>query len=95
VLLSHADRSRFLADADRRRLSAGTRAVRGSVLCDGAVVGTWRTDPRDDGPTTLVVDHLGVVSKRDQHAIADEGRAMHAFLDPDAPTVEVRFVRLD
>jgi hypothetical protein len=95
VLLSHADRSRFLTDEDRRRLSAGRRAVRGSVVWDGAVVGTWRTESRDDGSITLVVDHLGVVAKRDQRAIVDEGLAAHAFLDPDAPVADVRFVRLD
>jgi len=95
VLLSHADRSRFRPDDDGRRLAAGTRAVRGAVLNDGAGVGTWRTEPRDDGSTTLVVDHLDALSKRDQRAIAAEGRAMHAFLQPDAEPVDVAFARVD
>jgi len=94
VLLSHADRSRFRPD-DGRRLAAGTRAVRGAVLNDGAGVGTWRTESRDDGSTTLVVDHLDALSKRDQRAIAAEGRAMHAFLRPEAEPVDVVFARLD
>jgi len=95
VLLSHADRSRFRPDDDGRRLAAGTRAVRGAVLNDGAGVGTWRTEPRDDGSTTLVVDHLDALSKRDQRAITAEGRAMHAFLQPDAEPVDVAFARLN
>ena len=94
VLLSHADRSRFVSDDDRRRLAAGERKVLGAVLHDGAVVGTWRLDGDREQSSTVVVDHLRPIPKRAQHVIATEGRAMCGFLHPDGGEPSVRFERL-
>lgn len=52
VLLSHADRTRFVADDDRKRLWANPRRVRGTVLHDGMVAGTWATE---DGSMVLTL----------------------------------------
>jgi hypothetical protein len=89
LLLSHADRSRFAPDDQRRRLSAGARKVKGSVLLDGHGIATWRDD---NG--ALTVDHLPI-NRREKDAIAAEGRRMIRFLAPDAETDDVRFVALD
>jgi hypothetical protein len=87
LLLSHADRSRFLSDDERRQLSAGTRAVKGSVLHDGRGIGTWRMDG-----DALVVDHLVPLAKRAAAAIEAEGRRALAFLEPAGS--DVRLVAL-
>jgi hypothetical protein len=79
VLLSHADRSRFLSDEQRRRLSTRARSAKGSVLHDGRVCGTWRTA----GPT-LVVDLLAPLPGRAVEEVEGEARRAHAFLEPDA-----------
>ncbi len=42
LVLSHADRSRVVADADRPRLASRNGMVPGTLLVDGFVAGTWR-----------------------------------------------------
>ena len=78
LLLSHADRSRFVTEVDRRRLSDGTRAVHGSVLIDGMLGATWRVEASD-----LVVDHLHPLAKRTADRVAAEGRRLMRLLVPD------------
>lgn len=41
VLLGHADRSRIVADADRKQVAPGQARVLPTVLVDGYVCGTW------------------------------------------------------
>ncbi len=95
VLLSHADRTRFLSNERRRHAFADFGAVRGTVLHDGEVVAVWRTE--QDGrhePITLLVGTAGRVAKRAASAIEAEGRRMLRFLHPesDPATHEVRLV---
>jgi hypothetical protein len=95
VLLSHADRSRFGSDEQRARLGVGTRTVKGTVLVDGIVTGTWVVDTdRDSGAATLVVHHTPL-TKRAAAAVAAEGRRMVRFREPDASSHDVRLVQLD
>jgi hypothetical protein len=91
VLLSHSDRSRFSADGDHQPIVA-SGPVRGTVLHDGTVSGTWRTERDKRDNAALVVDHLGGLSKAAQNAIADEGRRLVAFLVADADAYDVRLV---
>jgi hypothetical protein len=44
LLLSHADRTRVLPEAHRPRVMTVNGIVRGTVLVDGMVAGTWRTE---------------------------------------------------
>jgi hypothetical protein len=93
VLLSHADRSRFVAPEQRRRLAALPGRVHGAVLLDGFVFGVWRLDRgREGGSATLVVSHVGRVARRDAARIAAEGRRLLRFLAADAAERDVRFV---
>ena len=76
VLLSHADRSRVVADADRARLSAAAGIGSGSVLVDGVVRALWRLEgDRGSGAATLVVTHTGI-PKRAAASVAAEGRRL-------------------
>lgn len=97
VLLSHADRSRFVTEENRKRLFAAAGPVHGSVLFEGSLLGTWWTD-RDapGGRPALVVRHIGKLTSRARHALSGEGRRFLRFLVADAETHDdVRLVALD
>ena len=97
VLLSHADRSRFATDEDRRRLLASDAPpVRGSVLVDGSLGATWsieRSGPSAGG--TVVVRHVGRLTTALREALASEGLDLVRFLDAGAGVGDVRFVQVD
>jgi Winged helix DNA-binding domain len=82
ALLSHADRSRFGADA--KRFASSLDAFKGSVLVDGLVHGIWssRLD-KDTGLATATVHHLPM-SPAEIEAVETEGRAAVAFWHPEA-----------
>lgn len=88
LLLSHADRGRFVSEHDRRLLFAGERTARGAVLSDGRLRGTWRVEP--DG---FVIHHLGPLTRKAAAALGAEGRRLLRFLDADGDH-EVRFTPL-
>jgi hypothetical protein len=73
LLLSHADRSRVIAEGHRERVF-----TRGSLLVDGFVAGTWRV-AREGAATDLVVEPFGRLSKRDVPAVIAEGAGVLAF----------------
>jgi hypothetical protein len=90
ALLSHADRSRFFGD-EPRGLGA-ERPVHGTVLFDGDVTATWRTETaRDTGRVTLTIDHVATrLPKRNASTLAANGRKVLRFLAPDAADHDVR-----
>jgi Winged helix DNA-binding domain len=95
VLLSHADRSRFVFAETRARLSSVPGPVHGSVLHDGFLCGIWRLDrDRDSGGATLVVNLVERLPKRATAAVTAEGRRFLRFVSADADTHDVRFVAL-
>jgi hypothetical protein len=91
LLLSHADRSRFVADPERARLWSRDRPARGSVLMDGTVLGPWHLQ-RDggSGAATLMIDHLGSIPTGRAAAVAAEGRRLLRLLAPAASSRDVR-----
>jgi Winged helix DNA-binding domain len=96
VLLSHADRSRFVSRDRRNRLGGVAGAAHGSVLYDGRLFGTWRLDRhRDGGRPTLTVSHVERLTKRATGALAAEGRRLVRFLAGDADSRDVRFSALE
>ncbi len=90
VLLSHADRSRFISEEMRGRLGSAERPVHGCVLLDGRVRATWRIE-RLRSPA-LHVDNPDRLAKRAQATIGAEGRRLLRFLYRDDPPAEVRFL---
>jgi hypothetical protein len=87
VLLSHADRSRFGADA--KRFASALGAFKGSVLVDGLVRGIWssRLD-KNTGVATATVHHLPL-SPAEINAVETEGRAAVAFWHPESADHDV------
>jgi hypothetical protein len=90
VLLAHDDRTRFVED-DLRRLVSQEGLVVGSILIDGFAGGTW-TVRRDLTAPTLVVRPLVTITDAVRTAVADEGRALLAFVAAEAADRRVEFV---
>jgi hypothetical protein len=95
VLLSHADRSRFVGTDQVERLSATPVRSYGHVLHDGVLRCSWKIERvRGSGAATLIVNHIGRLPKRVSQAIVAEGRRMLRFSAADAADHEVRLVAL-
>ena len=88
LTLSHAERSRVIADEHRRRIAARNGMVPGTVLVDGFVQGMWRLDRRRR-TARLRVDPFVRLSRRDRAAVTAEGCAMLEFAAPDADSKDV------
>ena len=89
VLLSHADRSRFVSEAAREGARGLTGRVQGTVLHDGMLSGVWRID-REDENATLVVSAVQRLTKRAVASVAAEGRRLLRFIAEDAGRQEIR-----
>ena len=89
ALLSHADRTRVIADDHRRRIATRNGMPPGTVLVDGFVRGTWKVDRRRRS-ATLLVEPFAPLSAPDQTALTDEAARLLAFVAADAQTREVQ-----
>ena len=90
VLLSHADRTRIIPDNRRVPLPPGGGGVRGTVLVDGFLGGTWRTR-LTRGRITLEIEPFERLSGEDADALAEEGERLVRFVGEGAGAFEVRF----
>jgi hypothetical protein len=75
LVLSHEDRSRVIADADRAVVMPGRSVVRPTVLVDGFVHAVWELD--GDG---LAVTPLRRLSEGARDAVREEGEQLLGFL---------------
>lgn len=90
IILSHADRSRMLTDAERRTVWT-KNGLLATALVDGRVAATWKIT-RDRTGATLAIDALKRIGREDRTALVEEGERLLAFTDPDAKARRVRFV---
>jgi Winged helix DNA-binding domain len=91
LLLSHADRSRFGTDENRRFTSA-VGPFKGSVLVDGEGGAIWHIDlDRVAKHATLVVEHHPM-PRRVLAAVQEEGKRVAEFWEPRAQTHAVRLL---
>ncbi len=88
VVLSHADRSRYVPDDVAALATEGP--VHGTVLVDGSIAATWSQD-QVGGAATLTVRHLPR-SRRELAAIAAEAERLLRFLHAAAGAHDVRLV---
>ncbi len=84
VLLSYADRSRFVGEAAREGARRVSGRVLGSVLHDGQLSAVWR-DGREGERVTVVVTPVVRLSKRATASIEAEGRRLARFLSDGGP----------
>jgi DNA glycosylase AlkZ-like len=89
LLLSHADRSRFVTASARENVTRVTRRSRGAVLHDGLVAAVWREE-REGAQVAIVVSPLVRLTKRAAASIEAEGRRLLRLLAGDAERGDVR-----
>jgi hypothetical protein len=90
LLISYQHRDRVIAPAHRRAVYSKNAIVEAVVTVDGFAAGTWRV-ARAKNDAVLRISPFARLAPRDRVAIEAEGRALLAFLAPDATTVGVRF----
>jgi len=82
LLLSHADRSRVLSEAHRARVFTINGIVRGTVLLDGFVAGTWKIEReklKSRSTATVLLEPFGRWSKADRASVEKEALDLLAF----------------
>ncbi len=92
LILSHADRTRVIADEYRKAIASRNGMVPATFLVDGFVRGTWKTE-RTRGKATLLIEPFEALAKQDRGALAEEGERLIRFMaQPEgAEAYEVRF----
>jgi hypothetical protein len=88
VLLSHADRTRIIAEEDRKRLMTPNGVGPGTVLVDGFVAGTWRIIRQQDS-ATLHIRPFGRLNRRERSALEQEGSRLLGFAAAEAGNHDV------
>jgi hypothetical protein len=92
LILSHADRTRVIAEEYRKAIASKNGMVPASVLVDGFVRGTWKT-ARSRGKATLQIKPFEPLTNVDRAALVEEGERIIRFVaEPDgAESYEIRF----
>jgi winged helix DNA-binding protein len=85
LLLSHADRTRVIADEHRTRIF-----TRGAALLDGFARGAW-TIRRERRTAVLLIESFGLLSPQDRTALTEEGSRLLGYAAADAQAHEVQF----
>jgi hypothetical protein len=88
LVLAHADRTRFVADAHRAALVTRNLRVRATFLWDGMVAGTWELE-RKRASATLVLHPFGALPARAVKALRTEAEALVRFAAADASSFAV------
>lgn len=85
LLLSHADRTRVIADTHRTLV-----AIKGATLIDGFACGAWKI-ARKGRVATLTIEPFGALEKQAQEALSEEGMRLLAFAEPEAASYDIVF----
>jgi Winged helix DNA-binding domain len=89
LLLSHADRTRVLADGHRAKVITRNLRVHPTFLVDGFVAGTWEIE-RKRATATLRLSPFAALPRRAAKALGAEGERLLRFAEEDATTWDVR-----
>lgn len=89
LILSHADRTRIIAEQHRRRIASKNGMVPGVVAVDGFVRGTWRIT-RARGSAMLRIEPFQPLTTADQIALTEEGGRPLGFAASEAEAQEVQ-----
>ena len=92
LILSHADRTRFIAEEYRKALASKNGMIPAAILIDGFVQGTWKIE-RSRGRASLEIKPFEPLTTEDRDALVEEGERLIRFVaEPDsAGSYEIRF----
>ncbi|MDP9471525.1 MAG: winged helix DNA-binding domain-containing protein [Chloroflexota bacterium] len=88
LVLSHADRTRVLAEEHRGLVVTKNLRVRATFLWDGFVAGTWQVE-RKRQAVTLQITPFAPLPDRAADDLAAEGEALLRFVEEDAASFAV------
>ncbi len=91
LVLSHAARTRVIADEHRPKVFLSAARVRATFLVDGFVSGTWKIE-RTRRAAALVIEPFEPLSEETRDALFEEGEWLLRFVEDDAEAFEVRFL---
>src|SRR5918997_751437 len=83
LILSHADRTRFIAEEYRKALASRNGMVPAAFLTGGFVRGTWKTG-RSRGRARLEIKPFEILDKEDRDALAEEGEIFLRFIGAES-----------
>lgn len=89
LLLSHADRRRFVPEEHRRQVYLPGLRVAATLLVDGFVAGTWKVERQGKKLATLRLVPFSPLPRAVRAAVADEAERLVRFAAPDARGVAV------
>jgi hypothetical protein len=90
LILSHADRTRIIADEHRSVVITNNGQVLPTFLVDGFVAGTWKVS-RFRKRAMLTVSPFAPLSSAAKSELAVEGQRLARFLQPDADQFDLQF----
>jgi hypothetical protein len=90
LLLSHADRNRFIDDTSRGRLIIEERLTRGSVLYDGRVSALWKLVRQGKRSAVIEVEPLAPLTKTARAEVVAEGNRLVTFVAHGVASAEVK-----
>ncbi len=92
LVLSHADRARFVPPAHKKRVFLPALRVAATFLVDGFVAGTWRVD-REKASATLVLSPFEKLAKAAAVALEEEASLTLSFVEPSAEKRRIEIER--
>jgi hypothetical protein len=84
LLLSHADRTRFIAESTRQHLTLTEVLTRGAVLYDGRVVAMWKQVRQPKGTARLEVEPIAKLTESVVQSVEEEASRLLDFSAKDA-----------
>lgn len=91
LILSHADRTRVIAEEYRKAIASRNGMVPATFLVDGFVRGTWKSE-LTRRKATLVIEPFEALVRPIRGVIAEEGERLIRFMRDGAEAFEVRIV---
>ena len=88
LILSHADRTRVIAEEYRKAIASKNGMVPAAFLVDGFVQGTWKTE-RSRDRATLEIEPFEPLARKSRDALTEEGERLIRFTGAGA--FEIRF----
>jgi hypothetical protein len=83
LILSHADRTRVIAEEYRKAIASRNGMVPATFLVDGFVRGTWKTEG-SRGRGDLEIKPFEPLTREDRDALAEEGERLIRFTDAES-----------
>ncbi len=90
LILSHADRSRFVPDAYRKLIFLSAGRVRSTFLVDGFTAGTWKVE-KTGKSATLLLEPFEPIPASVLPALLEEGELLLRFIENNADEYQVRY----